>query len=134
MIHDVSNFIFFGVVGLLVEIIFTALRKRSISLVGHTSLWMFPIYGVGLTYGFDLIHYLIENNLLRWLSYPIWIWIVEILFGRIFFKLNIKAWDYRYLPDKFHWRGVISFAHFPIWIVFGIFIELIRGANIYIIV
>ena len=40
-------------------------------------------------------------------------------------KFGIRIWDYRYLSDKKHWRGIISFVHFPIWILFGILVELV---------
>ena len=40
-------------------------------------------------------------------------------------KLDIRIWDYRYLSDNKHWRGIISFVHFPVWILFGILVELV---------
>ena len=121
-----NQFIFFGLFGLTLEVIFTSIRNKDVSLVGHTSVWMFPIYSFGLTYGFDLICYLIKNDVARFISYPFWIWSVEILFGYFFKKLNIVAWDYSYLPNHLHWKGVVSFAHFPIWIFFGILVEFIK--------
>ena len=44
----ISNFFRCGITGWCLEILFTALgalRRREMQLVGHTSLWMFPIYG-----------------------------------------------------------------------------------------
>ena len=94
--------------------------------MGHTSLWMLPIYSIGLTHGFDFIKLLIPYDIIRWISYPFWIWTVEIIFGSILLRLGLKAWDYKYLPDKLHWKGLISFAHFPIWIFFGVLVELLK--------
>ena len=33
--------------------------------------------------------------------------------------------DYRYLSDNIHWKGIISYVHFPAWILFGILVELV---------
>ena len=115
--------------GLTIEVLFTALvgliTKKNYNLMGHTSIWMFPIYAFGLSYGFDLIKQTIPHDFLRYFLYPFWIWGVEILIGYPTSKLGIRIWDYRYLPDKIHWRGIISFVHFPVWILFGILVELV---------
>ena len=115
--------------GLCCEIIFTALfnlfSKKKYNLIGHTSLWMFPIYSLGLTYGFDLVQYFISNDFIRYLSFPLWIWLVEILVGYPASQIGIRIWDYRYLSNNMHWKGIISYAHFPVWIVFGILVELV---------
>ena len=131
---DLNYFIFWGCFGMFAEITFTAFRslvcKKEFNLIGHCSLWMFPIYALGLTYGFDVIKYLISNDMLRWLTYPLWIWGVEILIGLPSSNRKIKIWDYSYLPDKFHWRGIISFIHYPIWLLFGITVEFLRESTI----
>ena len=86
---------------------------------------MFPIYGFGLTYGFPFILHMISNDVLRYLSYPFFIWAAEIAIGFPLSVCDIRMWSYDYLPDQLHWRGIISFAHYPIWIFFGILIETI---------
>ena len=79
----INYLLFWGLFGLITEIFFTALvnliSKKDFNLTGHTSLWMFPIYSLGLTYGFDFVQQIIENDYIRYLSYPFWIWLVEIL-------------------------------------------------------
>ena len=126
---EINQLLFWGSFGLIVEISFTALvnliLKKDFNLIGHTSLWMFPIYSVGLTYGFDFIYRVISNDFLRYLSYPFWIWLVEILIGYPTNQIGIKIWDYSYLPKNKHWKGIISFVHFPIWILFGILVEIV---------
>ena len=116
--------------GLCCEIIFTAIvnlfSKKSYNLVGYTSLWMFPIYSIGLTYGFSLVQCIIPNDFIRYPSYPLWIWLIEILVGYPASKVGIRIWDYRYLSGNKHWRGIISFVHFPVWIFLGFFVELIN--------
>ena len=65
----------------IISAIFDLITKKELNLMGHTSLWMFPIYAFGLSYGFDLAGRVIQNEIVRYLSYPIWVWIVEILVG-----------------------------------------------------
>ena len=88
----IPEILFWGMFGLSVEIAFTAIfdliTKRKISLMGHTSLWMFPIYAFGLSYGFDLVEIVIQNDIIRYLTYPIWVWIVEILIRDILLKFQ----------------------------------------------
>ena len=126
----IEKLLFWGVFGMMVEICFTAVRDlvrdRKLNLMGHTSLWMFPIYAFGLTYGFDLIAYLIDDTLIRYMSYPFWIWLVELLVGIPAVWYGIKIWDYGYLPKWLHWRGIVSFAHYPLWVGFGILVEIIK--------
>ena len=127
----IHSLLFWGLFGMLVEICFTALRKlisdRKVNMVGHTSLWMFPVYSLGLSYGFDFIVWLVEDQTIRYLTYPLWIWAVELLIGIPTTRRDIWIWDYRYLPRFLHWKGVISFAHYPLWAGFGILVELIKN-------
>ena len=69
---EINYLLFWGMFGLCFEIIFTAIvdlfSKRNFNLMGHTSLWMFPIYSLGLTYGFDFVQHIIPNDFIRYLS------------------------------------------------------------------
>ena len=125
--HD---FIFWGAFGIACEIFFTGLVKsikhKDFNLMGHSSAWMFLVYGFGLTYLFPIIMSLIPNTITRWLSYPLWIWAVEIIVAIPTRKLGVIIWDYSSLPDKWNWRGIISYVHFPVWVLFGIIIEALH--------
>ena len=129
IILDYNQLIFWGIFGLVVEVIFTAMTnlvfKKKYNLVGHTSIWMFPIYSIGLTYGFDIIQQILSNNIIRFLSYPFWIWAIEIIIGYPSSIIGIKIWDYSYLPKKYHWKGIVSYIHYPVWVLFGILVEFI---------
>jgi len=61
--------------GFSIEMAFTAffdlITKKELNLMGDTSLWMFPIFAFGLSYGFDLVKRIIRNDLIHYLSYPI---------------------------------------------------------------
>ena len=122
--HD---FIFWGAFGIACEILFTgivnSISNRNFNIMGHSSGWMFFIYGFGLTYLFPIVMNLIPNTFFRWISYPLWIWAVEIITGIPAKKIGLNIWSYNHLPDKWHWNGVISYAHFPVWILFGIIVE-----------
>jgi len=98
------------------------MKKGDLSLKGIVSLWMIPIYGFGLTYGFDFIRYVSpESDLIRWLTYPLWVWAVEIIIG---LPTKNKLWDYSDM--KYNWKGVVSFQHYPAWLLFGVLIERLR--------
>ena len=62
---QINQLLFWGMFGLSLEIFFTAIvdlfSKKDFNLKGHTSLWMFPIYSLGLTYGFDIVQQIISN-------------------------------------------------------------------------
>ncbi len=126
----VNEMIFWGSFGLLMEVLFTASRQYIFSnkrnLVGHTSLLMFPIYALGLTYGFDIVQWALPNNYVRYLTYPLCIWLVELVVGNIALSRRVRIWDYRYLPDNLHYRGIISYVHYPVWAVLGILVEMIK--------
>ena len=125
------DFFFLGMFGVMMELLFVAFRdllrdKNSLCLRGDISLWMFLVYAIGLTYGFDLIKYLIPQDTIRYLSYPFWIWLVEIVVAYPLSKINVRLWNYNYLPDKLHWKGFISFVHYPVWVLFGFLVELVK--------
>ena len=126
----VYELVFWGVFGLMVELCFTALlelvRNKQLSLIGHTSIWMFPIYAFGLSYGFDFIMYIIPDTTIRYLTYPLWVCAVELAVGIPTANRGVRLWDYRYLSNWLHWRGIISFAHYPLWIGLGALVELIK--------
>tara|TARA_B100000131_G_scaffold310511_1_gene342291 strand:- start:3894 stop:4268 length:375 start_codon:yes stop_codon:yes gene_type:complete len=114
-------------IGVTIELVFNAIRTTisrksfDLSLKGSASIWMIPIYGFGLTYGFDFIRHCIEHQYLRWLSYPVWIWAAEVIIG---IPTKNTLWDYSDI--KYNWRGVVSLKHYPAWLIFGIIIENAR--------
>ena len=126
----IDYLVFWGIFGMMVEICFTAIRdliqKKQLNLMGHTSLWMFPIYAFGLSYGFDFVMVAIKLDWLRYLTYPLLIWGVELAVGIPVLYMGFRLWDYNYLPKWLHWRGIISFAHYPLWLGFGVMVEIIK--------
>ncbi|MAG27743.1 hypothetical protein CMI47_19615 [Candidatus Pacearchaeota archaeon] len=127
----IASIFLYAAIGITVEIVFNAFRiyfsknDRDLSLKGSASIWMLPIYGFGLTYGLDFIFYTMSlisgGSLLRWVSYPFWVWAAELIIG---LPTKRKLWDYSDI--KYNWKGVISFQHYPAWMLFGIAIETLR--------
>tara|TARA_Y100000034_G_scaffold90657_1_gene109247 strand:- start:683 stop:1078 length:396 start_codon:yes stop_codon:yes gene_type:complete len=120
------SILLYAAIGVTLELIFNAIRcKTSWSLKGSVSIWMLPIYGIGLTYGFDLIQFIMTQinspRYIQWLTYPLWVWAVEIVIG---LPTRNKLWDYSLI--KYNWRGVISLKHYPAWLIFGVIIEHLR--------
>ena len=127
----ITSIILYSMIGVSLEVIFNAIRfslkysPYGYALKGEVSIWMFPIYGFGLTYGFDLIYcimnYVSDDDIVRWLSYPLWIWLVEIIIG-----LPTKRNLWNYSDIRYNWKGVVSLKHYPAWVAFGILIEHLR--------
>lgn len=120
-----------GLVGMAIETAFTAVQdswnKRDLSLLGSVSLWMFPIYAIGLSWGFDFVEWSIPTWWVRWLSYPLWVWGVELLVGLPAQWAGVEIWNYAH-RFEWHWRGIIAPGTAPVWIAFGVLVEWIRGA------
>ncbi len=119
-----KNFILCGVMGWCMEILFTSshcLRNRDAKLMGQTSLWMFPIYGLA-----SLIYPL--NRFLR--RYPAWlrgliysggIFSVEYITGSVLKNFSCCPWDYG--DAKYSVNGLIRLDYLPFWAVAGLLFE-----------
>ena len=121
-----KNFILCGVLGWCMEIIFTAthcLVSRDQKLMGHTSLWMFPIYGLA-----SCIYPL--NRLLK--GFPVWlrgmlysggILSVEYASGMLLRRFSCCPWNYE--GARYSVKGVIRLDYAPFWAVAGLIFEQI---------
>lgn len=117
----------YGVLGCFAELAWTgvlaAFRYRDPSLKGRVSLWMFPVYALGLGPGFDAL--LAVTGAWPWpargLAYALGVWLVEILVG---LPTRNRLWDYS--ASRWHWRGVIRWDYGPVWAAFGLLLEPVR--------
>lgn len=119
-----NNFIICGVLGWCMEIIFTSahcLIDKDHKLMGHTSLWMFPIYGLAAC-----IYPL--NRLLR--HFPVWlrgaiysggILSVEYISGTLLNRFSCCPWNYEHA--KYNINGVIRLDYAPFWAIAGLIFE-----------
>lgn len=121
-----EDFLICGSVGLFTEICFTALdslKRRDLRLKGTTSLWMFPIYGIGALI-LPLSRFLQQKKtpvLARGILYTCCIFTVEYLSGKKLRNRQCCPWDYN--RSHFHVNGLIRVDYAPWWFLFGLMME-----------
>lgn len=121
-----KKFLICGLTGWCMEIIFTAFdafRHREFKLMGHTSIWMFPIYSMAALISpfYTLIKKL--PLLTRGAIYSIGFFTFEFISGSFLKKHNICPWDYS--RAKSNIKGVIRLDYAPVWMVAGLIFERI---------
>lgn len=120
----IKNFFKCGLTGWYLEIIFTAMgsfQKRDMTLMGQTSLWMFPIYGSAC-----LLHPLFKcikkfSFVIRGCIYALCIFTVEFLTGRFLDQHKFCPWNYE--RSRWHIQKVIRLDYFPNWFLAGLLFE-----------
>ena len=121
-----KKFVVCGVVGWCMEIIFTglgSLRKNEHKLTAHTSIWMFPIYGMACFLA-PLCRLLRKRNfLVRGFVYTCCIFTGEFLSGSFLRRHGACPWDYSHA--KHNINGLIRLDYAPLWFVAGLFFEKI---------
>lgn len=123
------RFFLYGLLGWGVEVVWTSVSERlrgqpgDWRLRGHTSLWMFPLYGL-LAPLYEPLH----NSLRDWhwfmrgAIYLLGIWFMEYVSGWLLRRLTGKCpWDYSDLRGHLH--GLIAWEYAPVWFVFGLALE-----------
>ncbi|MCL2253576.1 MAG: hypothetical protein FWC09_03955 [Lachnospiraceae bacterium] len=124
MKNFIKDLIKCGVAGWCLEIIFTAansLRRRNMKLMGHTSLWMFPIYAC-IAFLKPLFRLLRGKPLLlRGVTYAALILFGEYITGAILSNKKICPWDYT--RSKWHIKNIVRLDYLPNWIFAGLFFE-----------
>ncbi len=119
-----NNFFICGLAGWCMEILFTAFnsfRRREMKLMGKTSVWMFPIYGMAALIGpvYSLIRRL--PMLLRGMIYSAGIFSFEFLSGSLLKKQDACPWDYSSARSNI--KGVIRLDYAPFWMIAGLIFE-----------
>ena len=117
-------FILCGLMGWCLEIFWTgltSLRRRQMKLEGHSSFWMFPIYGSAALLG-PLARRLREKSIwLRGLIYATAIFLVEFFSGSLLKKYDMCPWDYS--KARLNYKGVIRLDYLPVWFLAGLLYE-----------
>lgn len=119
-----NNFMICGLTGWCMEIIFTSLdsiRNNNFKLTGHTSIWMFPIYGMAAIIPPVYKHIRKLPALLRGSIYSAGIFVCEYLTGTFLKKKGICPWDYS--NAKTNINGVIRLDYAPLWMMAGLLFE-----------
>lgn len=121
-----KNFLICGLTGWCMEIIFTsigAFQKKDLRLIGQTSLWMFPIYGLAAF--INPVYRLIKNLpiFIRGGIYSVGIFACEYATGTLLKKHHLCPWDYSQSPVNIN--GVIRLDYAPYWMLAGLLFERI---------
>ncbi|MFR4352388.1 MAG: putative ABC transporter permease [Roseburia sp.] len=120
------NFFICGLTGWCMEILFTSagsLLRRDGRLIGQTSVWMFPIYGMAAC--IRPVYRVIRGlpALLRGAVYSVGIFSCEYLTGTLLKKHHMCPWDYS--GAKANIDGVIRLDYAPFWMAAGLLFERI---------
>lgn len=119
-----NKFILCGVIGWCAEILWTGLHSLmngQLKLMGHSSLWMFPIYGCAALIEPLSRIYKKFSTFVRGLIYMVHIFFAEFISGAVLRKLGICPWDYTGMP--FNIEGLIRLDYAPLWFGLGLFYE-----------
>lgn len=121
-----KNFAICGLTGWCMEIIYTSLgsiRKKDLKLMGNTSVWMFPIYGLAAVIGETYPLLKKCPTLLRSGIYGVGILSVEYMSGSFLKRHNLCPWDYS--KAKLNINGLIRLDYLPLWMGAGLIFEKI---------
>jgi uncharacterized membrane protein len=120
------NFFICGLTGWCLEILFTSIgncSRHDLRLIGQTSIWMFPIYGMACVIK-PLYKYLKNLPVLfRGCIYSAGIFCFEYLSGSLLKKHHLCPWDYSKAPANIN--GVIRLDYAPVWMAAGLIFERI---------
>lgn len=113
-----------GITGWCLEILWTSLNsllRGEYKLMGQSSIWMFPIYGMAAVIRPVSKLFSGKNVLTRGLIYMNGIFSMEYLTGTLLKKKGICPWDYS--DAKMNYQGVIRLDYAPVWFFTGLFYE-----------
>jgi len=128
-----ARFAVYGSLGLATEVVFTGLkdliRTGGRSLRGHTSPWMFPVYGLAQPL-FEPVHAALRGRApapVRALVYAAGFTAVEYASGRVLrLALGEAPWDYSHARWNLH--GLVRAEYVPLWALAGLGLERVHDA------
>jgi uncharacterized membrane protein len=131
------RFLSYGVFGWCAEIVWTAAygvvgaiaagRRLDARLMGHTYLWMLPIYGGGGLL-FEVVHGAIAPYpwAVRGAIYMVGCFVVEYISGWLIkVASGTIPWDYS--ERRWHVHGLIRLDYAPVWFCFGLLLERVEA-------
>jgi uncharacterized membrane protein len=122
----ITRFIIYGVLGCLMEIMWTglgALIHKNFKLKATTSLWMFFIYGSAVFLE-PVVRLVSPLPLaLRGMVYVGCIFTAEYLTGSMLKRADCCPWDYS--AARYHVNGLIRWDYAPAWFVVGLAFEYV---------
>ena len=112
------------------EIIYTSLkslRYKNFKLVGNTSIWMFPIYGMACLLA-PVSRLIKEKSIMfRGGIYTCIIFAGEYLSGSFLRKIKACPWDYSHARTNV--KGLIRLDYAPLWFGAGLLFEKILSKH-----
>lgn len=128
-----ARFVFYGMHGLLVEILFTALfdfilhPHGNSSLKGHSSIFSIFIYGTCSFFTERLYVFLHQKHgVTRKLRLPLYVCIAyawEFCWGLVLRQFDACSWDYSHYPYNF--MGLITLEYAPGWLILGVWQDVL---------
>ncbi len=121
-----KDFIKCGITGCCLELLWTSfrgVRKKDYKLIGQTSVWMFPIYGMAsviksVSRGLKKRH---KDMLERGVIYTMGIYAVEYTTGSLLKRKNRCPWDYS--NSRYNINGLVRLDYAPLWFAVGLMYE-----------
>ena len=119
-----KNFFICGLTGWCMEILFTSvgtISRSDLRLLGQTSIWMFPIYGMA-AYICPLY-----RKISRWpvicrsALYSVCIMGGEFISGSILKRFSLCPWDYT--GSRYNINGIVRLDYMPFWMAAGLVFE-----------
>ena len=117
-------------IGITAEIAFTGIKsliKKDWTGHAHTTIWMFPIYALGLPFIFEPLHNAIIDwhILIRAVIYGVGILIAEYIMATVYkWIIGKNPWEY---TKGWHLHGKVRLDYFPLWAGFGLLLELLHN-------
>ena len=118
------DFVVCGLTGWCIEVAFTsanAIMKKDKKMMGQTSAWMFPIYGMASVIGEvapKISHWPMPA---RGLLYASAIMTGEYISGSLLTKLGVCPWNYE--DAKYSIKGIVRLDFLPFWMIAGLLYE-----------
>lgn len=127
----ISNFLICGFCGWCMECLWTGMNSirghKDRTLACHTSVWMFPIYGMAACLNPFCKKLKDRNALLRGGIYAFLIYITEYTTGVVLKKYGACPWDYS--KAKLNYKGVVRLDYAPAWFLAGLFFEKVLNRS-----
>lgn len=127
----IQNFLICGLCGWCMECLWTGLdsicKHKDKTLSCHTSVWMFPIYGMAACLTPVCKKLKAHNALFRGGVYAIIIYAAEYTSGIFLKRHHACPWDYS--KAKLNYKGVIRFDYAPVWGIAGLFFEKVLSRS-----
>lgn len=127
------RFLFFGMHGLVDEVVFTSVfnlvEKKDGSLSGHTSLWSFLMYGsCSFVVEKLYLHLHFSRGWGTFRRLPLYICVAytwELSWGLLLRQFGACSWDYSHYP--LHFMGLVTLLYLPGWVGLSLYQDVLTN-------